>query len=245
MGSAPGRRRSSQPVIPGEYQHHAMLHGPRLQRFWHRHKLSVMSQVLPVASHDVVLDVGCGSGNLTFHVGAVSRLAIGLDPSQGAARYCHGRSADPRCAFAVAEGEALPLADRSVDAVLLVEVVEHLERPEAVLHEAHRVLKVGGRLLVTTPNYGPGSPWPLIEWVVDHSGLVPRMGGAQHVRTYGPEELVKALNGSGFSVERQGTFYRWSPLVALLSPRRAASLVAREVDGVRLDGALIYSVARA
>lgn len=240
----PDIRPQSQPRIPGDYQFRAMRRGPRLQRFWHRHKLTVMTRLLPLAPHEVVVDVGCGSGNLTLQAARSARLAVGLDPSLDAARFCRSRPSAGSCEFAVATGDGLPLADGAFDAALLVEVIEHLADPGAVLSELHRSLAAGGRLLVTTPNYGRGSPWPAIEWLADRSGVVAKMAEEQHVQAYDPAALATAVIAAGFEVERLGTFYRWSPLLALFQPRRAAELVVREVDSGRLDGALIYAVAR-
>jgi 2-polyprenyl-3-methyl-5-hydroxy-6-metoxy-1,4-benzoquinol methylase len=48
--------------------------------------------------------------------------------------------------------EVLPLADASQDVVLCSEVVEHLERPDHLLREIHRILKPKGRLILTTDN---------------------------------------------------------------------------------------------
>jgi len=55
--------------------------------------------------------------------------------------------------MAQAEGERLPFADSSFDLVLLIEVIEHTWRPEAVIAEIARILVPQGRLILTTPNY--------------------------------------------------------------------------------------------
>ncbi len=51
-----------------------------------------------------------------------------------------------------ATGDSIPLADTSVDAVVCEYVVEHLENPERVMLEIHRVLRPGGRFVFVTPN---------------------------------------------------------------------------------------------
>lgn len=237
-------RDPSQPAIAGDYQYRALRSGPRLQRFWHREKLSVMSQLLPIEQGDIVVDIGCGSGNLTVRAGESTTLAFGVDPSLEATRFCRSRPDARACGFATASGYHLPFEDACADAVLLVEVIEHLTDPPGLLSEAHRILRPGGRLLATTPNYGAGSLWPLLEWVADRSGLVAEMAEEQHVKLYDPNALVRELSGSGFSVEQLGSFYRWSPLAALLRTDWANAAVADEVASGRLDGSIVFAVAR-
>ena len=49
------------------------------------------------------------------------------------------------------DATAIPVQDTSYDGVILAEVLEHVPHPDKVLREAHRVLKKGGYLLLTTP----------------------------------------------------------------------------------------------
>lgn len=251
--------RLSQP-IPGEYQFRALHHGPPVQRFWHRNKRLLLDRVLALGSRApgsgaagsvasgsdaIVLDVGCGSGNQTLHIGTTAGLAIGLDASGSAVRFAAARAADggARAAFVRATGDAIPLADGVLSAAVLVEVIEHLEEPEQTLAEIRRVLVPGGRLVVTTPNYGFPSPWPALEWLLDRSGTVPRMAGEQHVSRFDRDGLAAVLEATGFEVDGVGTFYLLSPLAALVSDRWADALAGWEIARGGSGGALLFASA--
>ncbi|MEO5819347.1 MAG: class I SAM-dependent methyltransferase [Vicinamibacteraceae bacterium] len=230
--------------ISGDYQYKALHHGPRLQRFWHRNKIGVLRDLVGTDPVNVVVEVGCGSGNLLLEGHLPARTVVGVDASLPALRFCASRRGGSRFHFSRAAGERLPFRDASVDLVILVEVIEHLPEPALTLRQIARVLRPGGRLVMTTPNYDWPSPWPLLEWLADKSGLVAQMRDAQHVTRFGPTSLAALLERESFEVLRIGTMYGGSAAIALASDRWADAAVRRELGrGIR-HGALVYSVAR-
>ena len=237
--------KNSKAEIPGDYQFRAMNSGPKLQRFWHRNKLWVLDQVAPITKDHVVVDVGCGSGNLTLHSAEKCKLAIGLDPSESAVRFCNSINSNVHSIFIPATGDALPFPDESVDVVFFVEVIEHLDEPMKIISEIWRVLKKGGRVFVTTPNYAFPSFWPPMEWLADQSRMVAKMGGGeQHVQKFSPSTLAGVFQKAGFESLRLGTFYQFSPFASLLSEQWAETLLAGEVNSGGLGGMIIYHLAR-
>ena len=88
----------------------------------------------------IVLDVGCGPGNLFInnYIGPASGIGIDVFPYEGVE-------------FVHKDMTKLPFADSSFDTVTLVAVGGHIPRPKRVaeFHEFGRVLKPGGRLLMT------------------------------------------------------------------------------------------------
>jgi 2-polyprenyl-3-methyl-5-hydroxy-6-metoxy-1,4-benzoquinol methylase len=94
----------------------------------------------------VLLDAGCGSGDLWRAVSGRFTACTGVD----ALRY-PGLPDAVRFIAANLDG-ALPLDDASVDTAAAIEVVEHLENPRAFMRELVRVTKPGGWIVVTTPN---------------------------------------------------------------------------------------------
>jgi SAM-dependent methyltransferase len=100
--------------------------------------------------------------------------------------------------------EAFPLADASFDMIVAGEVFEHLYRqPWIMLHEAHRCLRPGGRIVMSTPN--GHALEALHRWLRRTStglGFNPEAPSVRHAREYGVEELRELLEVSGFRVDR-------------------------------------------
>ena len=95
----------------------------------------------------VLLDAGCGADlPLISQYAPKVKRALGVDMESP-------RVTPPANACTVvANLERMPVESSSVDVVISRSVFEHLEHPERVLAEIHRVLRPAGRLVVTTPN---------------------------------------------------------------------------------------------
>ena len=124
----------------------------------HNAVLSGRYQVLMSAMDstlDRVLDVGCGDGTLTYALSAKTRHVCGIDDSLLPLRLAHKefdrRTSNTRPLLARADARRLPFFDDAFDCVVLADVIEHIDVPEAVIGEAFRVLRRGGQILVTTP----------------------------------------------------------------------------------------------
>jgi ubiquinone/menaquinone biosynthesis C-methylase UbiE len=100
-----------------------------------------------------VLDLGCGQGDLTAVLAAAGGDVLGVEVAQAAVDRARRRHPELQFTLAPIDG-ALPLDDTSFDIVWASEVIEHVADTATWLSEVRRVLKPGGRLLVTTPNHG-------------------------------------------------------------------------------------------
>jgi 2-polyprenyl-3-methyl-5-hydroxy-6-metoxy-1,4-benzoquinol methylase len=94
-----------------------------------------------------VVDVGCGAGDLYPVVRSRFSQYIGVD----VVRY-EGFPEEARfCRFDLDSGQ-IPLSEGSADAVVAVEVIEHLENPREFARQIVRLVKPGGWVIITTPN---------------------------------------------------------------------------------------------
>jgi len=94
-----------------------------------------------------VLDLGCGSGRYWPWLQGWGASVAGLDISAGSLK-CN----QPGRPLMVASMSRLPLGDGLFDAVLMLETLQHLPRPDLALAEAVRVLKPGGKMIVIDRN---------------------------------------------------------------------------------------------
>jgi ubiquinone/menaquinone biosynthesis C-methylase UbiE len=103
-----------------------------------------------------VLEIGCGTGAIARELAAREEIAevVGIDPSpillETARRLAAGTAS---LSFAEGDGRALPFAAPEFDAVVIHRVLSHVPGPEAVVAEAARVLRPGGRLVVFDGDY--------------------------------------------------------------------------------------------
>ncbi len=96
-----------------------------------------------------VLDVGCGAGQVVDRLTQAGFEAHGVDVSEP--NIARARKISERCQMY--DGRHLPFPDDHFASVGALNVLEHVEEPEAFLAELVRVVTPGGRLVVSSPNF--------------------------------------------------------------------------------------------
>lgn len=95
------------------------------------------------------LDVGCGVGQVVARIAEAGFEAHGVDVSepniQRAQQFC------PRCQLY--DGKKLPFPDQHFASAGALNVLEHVEQPEAFIPELVRVVEIGGRVVLSSPNF--------------------------------------------------------------------------------------------
>jgi len=142
-----------------------------------------------------VLDVGCGEGRLTEAIARAGYEVLGIDVAEEPLRRARSLYADLDLRRVEPDG-AWPLADASFDAVWAGETIEHVLDTARWMSELRRVLRSGGRAILSTPAHGP-----LTRLGLALSGrrfelhFDPR---ADHLRFYTRNALARLLEDFGF-----------------------------------------------
>ena len=145
-----------------------------------------------------VLDLGCAGGFMAEALAARGAHVTGIDPAEAAiaAARANARVQGLRISYDVGVGEALPYDDGSFDAVVCVDVLEHVADLNKVLSEVARALRPGGLFLFDTINRNPLARLATITVAEDLLRLLPR-GTHDPAMFIKPAELRAAMQGAG------------------------------------------------
>lgn len=149
-----------------------------------------------VRAGERVLDVGCGEGFFTSELMRAGIHAVGLDVAEEPLRRARAR--DPALTdlhLICAEGP-WPVDDASVDAIWAGETIEHVTDTIGWCSQARRVLRPGGRLLLSTPNH---ARLPLLRLALSRRAFSAHFDPrSDHLRFYTRATLISLLREMGF-----------------------------------------------
>lgn len=126
------------------------LFGINVSNIYHRHRFNSSFEFLNPKKDEIILDAGCGTGELTKRIAKKCFKIIGIDISRSAIAIAK-KKASKNCKFKYGNIEKLEFPDNYFDKVICVETLEHLLKPKIVLREFKRVLKSEGQLVLCVP----------------------------------------------------------------------------------------------
>lgn len=146
-----------------------------------------------------ILDLGCGTGVVLSELNKVG-CAVGFDFSAEALRFCRERGLTN---LVRGDGEHLPFIQETFDAIVGLDIFEHIEDDVQAFREVYRTLKPGGTLILSVPAFK--SLWG------------PHDVALMHFRRYTRSELRSKLESCGFEIEKASySICLLFPLVAVI-----------------------------
>jgi SAM-dependent methyltransferase len=165
-----------------------------------------------IAPGQRILDLGCGDGYLMSLLSPQAKSVTGIDPEPTAVALANERLQERgNCSAVVGSCYQIGFPDRSFDAVVLADMIEHLEDDDRCLQEAARVVARDGTVIVTTPRRRPDRPL-----------------GRDHVREYTAQELSELMRRRFADVTVVGLWpLGWSKFYRTRIGWRAMKMFAR------------------
>jgi SAM-dependent methyltransferase len=210
-------------TISGGYYDAVYRRGRGIQSKWHH--LKFRRVIEEMEGHRRHLDVGCGPGTL---IGLLDDrfISTGIDISTAEIDYARREHECESKRFFALPAHALPDECRDYDVATIVEVIEHLAPAELddVLRTTIERLRLGGKLVVTTPNFH--SAWPIVEMLVDRLGELNY--APQHINGFTPPRLRQLLQDLGLEDVRVHSYLALAPFVAPFGWRLADTFAQLE-----------------
>lgn len=162
-------------AVSERFQGANMIDAGTLSPYWGEHAARYHF-ALSMVEDLSVLDIACGTGYGTAILAGTAKFVIGVDVDEEAAKTARDECGD-KAAILLASGLELPFPDGSFDAVTSFETIEHLHERSQFVAELARILKPGGKLILSTPNAIYTQP------------VNGRSSNPFHIHEYTPDEL--------------------------------------------------------
>jgi len=133
---------------------------------WSRELAPHFVEFADIRQGGAVLDVGSGTGELSFAflASAEPGKVVGIDPSAAYVDYAQSRSTDSRVSFETGDGQALRFDDATFDATVSLLVLNFIPDPEKALGEMSRVTRPGGVVAAAVWDYDEGMEMLRVFW---------------------------------------------------------------------------------
>jgi len=156
-----------------------------------------------------VLDVGCGTGNLSFCLAQNPEIVSvrGLDYSPAYVAYANRRNDDSRLAFLVGDACALPFPDASFDHAVSMLALQFVRQADLAVREMRRVTRPGGSIAAATWDTRGG--FVALRMIFDAAAMLDQHGREARAAAYTrpmsrPGDLARVWHDAGLTNVKQG-----------------------------------------
>ena len=162
-----------------------------------------------------ILDIGCGGGLLSEPMCRLGAEVVGVDAAERniPVAQIHAQQMGLEIDYRFGTAEGLAEAGEKFDAIMNMEVIEHVENPQSYLNACHQLLKDGGVMTCSTINRNPKSYLFAIIGAEHVMRWLPK-GTHEWEKFITPDELWAMLETAGFTpVDKTGftlNFLKWS-----------------------------------
>lgn len=152
-----------------------------------------------IPRNSIVCDIGCGSE--TYFLRKISNLIkYGFGFDEKIADYKDSKYEFKKLKIL----KEIPCPTESCDVVTMMAVLEHLVNPQEILNECFRILKNGGRLILTTPS---SLAKPILEFLAFKIRLIDKSEIGDHKNYFRPADIKKMLLEAGFPEKNIKLFF--------------------------------------
>lgn len=186
--------------VPANWYYQSLKIDP-FQKYWHKRRFEEVSSLLEKVDGNV-LDIGCADGMFTkvIHDKTHAKKVVAIDVLKKSIDWAkkHWKKYKDM-EFRVGDGEHLKFKSQTFDAVVALEVLEHVHEPIKVLTEIKRILKKNGYAVLLVPS--DSNLFKAVWYLWLH--FYPRgwVWRETHIQTYRNNMLTKVCLKAGFKIE--------------------------------------------
>ena len=150
-----------------------------------------------IPQDSIVCDIGCGRNN-TFLEGIkhLIKYGIGIDKNIGGV-IKNDTNNIKRIEFYISN--KIPIESKSIDVVIMMAILEHLTDPLGILDESYRILRSGGKLIITVPT--PLAK-PVLEFMAFKLKIIDESEIRDHKNYFWINDIKTMLQKSGFKEDK-------------------------------------------
>jgi 2-polyprenyl-6-hydroxyphenyl methylase/3-demethylubiquinone-9 3-methyltransferase len=161
----------------------------------------VLQQLSSLAAGSQVLDAGCGNGFFAKRLRENGFDVVGMDLDESGIIHARRLCPDTRFLVASVYDDLRALTGRQFDAVVCLEVIEHLYDPRLFVSRVHDCLRRGGMFILSTPYHGYLKNL-LIALADKFDAHVTALWDGGHIKFWSRRTLTALLQEKGFRAER-------------------------------------------